>query len=55
GMHLGEGMTGGTITVHGDADSWAGCMMKGGKIEIHGSAGDYLAAPYRGSRRGTTG
>jgi formylmethanofuran dehydrogenase subunit C len=54
-MHLGEEMSGGKITVHGDVGSWAGSMMKNGTIEIHGNAGDYLAAPYRGSIKGMHG
>jgi formylmethanofuran dehydrogenase subunit C len=45
-------MSGGKITVQGDAAAWAGSEMKGGRIEILGNAGDYLASPYRGSTAG---
>lgn len=55
GMHLGEEMKGGKITVHGNVGGWAGSMMKDGTIEIHGNAGHYLAASYRGRRRGMRG
>jgi formylmethanofuran dehydrogenase subunit C len=52
GMHLGERMAGGKITVHGDAAGWAGSEMKDGVLEIMGNAGDYLASPYRGRSAG---
>lgn len=55
GMHLGEKMAGGKITVHGDAAGWAGSDMKKGLIEIMGNAGPYLGSPYRGSSTGMRG
>ena len=55
GMHLGEKMAGGKITVNGDAWPMGRRAMKKGLIEIHGNAGDYLASPYRGSTEGMKG
>ena len=55
GMHLGEKMAGGKITVNADVYQWAGSAMKKGLIEIHGNAGDYLASPYRGTTEGMKG
>lgn len=48
GMHLGNGMTGGKITVEKDAAEWAGAMMDGGEILIKGNAGNHCGAAYRG-------
>lgn len=45
---LGEGMTWGRLTVHGDAGMHLGAAMRGGTIEVHGSASDWLGAEMRG-------
>ncbi|HEY1377254.1 MAG TPA: formylmethanofuran dehydrogenase subunit C [Gemmataceae bacterium] len=55
GTHLGSGLTGGTIDVHGHADDWVGAEMRGGLIRVRGSAGDHAGAAYPGSRRGMRG
>lgn len=55
GIHLGEEMCGGRITVGGNTDSWPGAMMKDGVIEVKGNAGDYVGAAYRGSAQGMRG
>ena len=41
GTHLGSGMTGGAIEVHGNVDDWVGAEMRGGLIRIRGSAGHH--------------
>ncbi|MCA9104202.1 MAG: formylmethanofuran dehydrogenase subunit C [Planctomycetales bacterium] len=47
-QHLGEGMTSGTIIVHGDIGRHVGGSMRGGRMEIKGSAGDFAGAELRG-------
>ena len=55
GMHAGARMTGGELTIEGDAGDWVGAEMTGGAITVRGNAGDQAGAAYRGSRRGMTG
>jgi formylmethanofuran dehydrogenase subunit C len=46
--NLGRGMTGGVLTVRGDAGPHLGAGMTGGVIEVHGRAGDWAGAEMRG-------
>src|SRR5437763_1424886 len=39
---LGAGMTGGRLTVRGNAGMHLGAEMKGGEIAVHGQAGDWV-------------
>lgn len=45
---IGAGMTGGRITVRGDAGMHLGAEMVGGKIEVYGHVGDWAGAEMRG-------
>lgn len=48
--YIGSGMTGGRVTVRGDAGMHLGAEMKGGEIHVHGRAGDWVGAEMRGGR-----
>jgi formylmethanofuran dehydrogenase subunit C len=45
---IGAGMTGGAITLHGDAGAYLGLGMQGGGVTIEGSAGFGAATALRG-------
>ena len=47
---LGEGMTGGRLTVAGDAGPHVGARMRGGELVVEGDAGDWAGAEMRGGR-----
>ncbi len=47
---IGAGMTGGLISVAGDAGMHAGAAMTGGELVIEGRAGDWLGAEMCGGR-----
>ena len=44
---IGRGMTGGQITVEGDAGSYLGMQMKGGRLIVRGSVDAYAACELR--------
>ena len=46
--YIGHGMTGGRITVHGNAGSYLGLQMKKGEIILHGDADAYAASGMAG-------
>jgi formylmethanofuran dehydrogenase subunit C len=48
-------MSGGSLTIRGNAGPWAGSAMTGGKIEILRAAGDHLGAPFGGETVGMQG
>jgi formylmethanofuran dehydrogenase subunit C len=55
---LGAGMTGGRLTVAGDAGMHAGTEMAGGEMVVEGDAGDYAGVAMKGGRlvvRGSAG
>jgi formylmethanofuran dehydrogenase subunit C len=55
---LGAGMTGGRLTVAGDAGPHVGAGMRAGEILVEGDAGDWAGAEMRGGRlvvRGSAG
>jgi formylmethanofuran dehydrogenase subunit C len=45
---IGAGMTGGRLTVAGDAGMHAGAGMRGGELHVEGDAGDWAGAAMRG-------
>ncbi len=45
---IGAGMTGGRITIHGNAGMHLGAEMTGGEIRVHGNAGDWVGAEMKG-------
>jgi formylmethanofuran dehydrogenase subunit C len=45
---IGDGMSGGAITVEGDAGIQAGRQMRGGRLTINGHAGPFAASGMRG-------
>jgi formylmethanofuran dehydrogenase subunit C len=47
---IGAGMTGGRITIRGNAGMHLGAEMAGGEIHVHGDAGDWVGAEMRGGR-----
>ena len=47
---LGAGMTGGRLTVAGDAGMHAGTEMTGGELVVEGDAGDYAGVAMQGGR-----
>lgn len=53
--NLGAGLTGGRLTVTGNAGNFAGRGMKAGSLEIKGNAGDYLASGLKGGLIHVTG
>jgi formylmethanofuran dehydrogenase subunit C len=55
---LGSGMTGGRLTVAGDAGPHVGADMRDGELLVEGNAGDWVGAEMRGGRlvvRGSVG
>lgn len=46
--HIGQGMSQGAITVHGDAGAYLGCDMAGGRLVVHGDAGSFAASGMQG-------
>lgn len=52
---LGAGMTGGAITLEGDAGAQAGRLMAGGMLTVLGSVGVYAASGMTGGRLEVTG
>lgn len=52
---IGEGMTHGCLTVHGDVGAYAGARMQGGHLEVHGDAGAFAASGMRGGVLRVTG
>ena len=55
---VGAGMTGGRLTVAGDAGMHTGAEMRGGELVVEGDAGDYAGTSMRGGRlvvRGSAG
>ncbi|HEU5323690.1 MAG TPA: formylmethanofuran dehydrogenase subunit C, partial [Methylomirabilota bacterium] len=46
--HVGRGMTGGRLEIHGRAGMHAGAEMRGGELVVHGDAGDWAGAEMRG-------
>ena len=46
--HIGAGMSGGEIRVHGDAGRHVGAEMTGGTIDVEGDAGDWVGAEMKG-------
>ena len=46
--HIGKGMTGGRIEIHGDAGMHLGAEMRGGEIVVRGSVADWAGAEMRG-------
>jgi formylmethanofuran dehydrogenase subunit C len=55
---VGAGMSGGTLTIEGDAGYCVGRRLKGGKLTIRGNAGGWAASGLRGGVfeiRGDTG
>jgi len=55
GMHTGEQLAGGKITVEGDVDGFCFNEMKKGEVLVKGNAGDYFASAMRGSWVGVSG
>jgi formylmethanofuran dehydrogenase subunit C len=47
---IGAGMTGGRITIRGNAGMHLGSEMRGGEIHVEGDAGDWVGAEMRGGR-----
>jgi formylmethanofuran dehydrogenase subunit C len=47
---IGQGMTGGRITICGDAGMHLGAGMAGGEIEVHGNVGAWAGAEMEGGR-----
>lgn len=52
---LGAGMTGGSVTLEGDAGAQCGRQMAGGMLTVHGSVGVYAASGLTGGRLEITG
>lgn len=48
-------MTGGDLTIEGNAADWLGAELHGGRIQVSGNAGHLVGAAYRGGSRGMTG
>ena len=48
-------MTGGQLTIRGDAGPFAGSGMKGGLLKIEGDAGERLGGPLSGETTGMSG
>ena len=46
--HIGSGMSGGEIHVHGDAGRHVGAEMTGGTIDVDGDAGDWVGGEMNG-------
>ena len=52
GRHVGTSMTGGDITIGGDAADFLGAGMTGGSIRVTGDAGDFAGAALEGAKYG---
>lgn len=55
---IGQSMTRGRITVHGQVGMHLGAEMRGGEIDVYGDAGDWVGAEMRGGSirvRGSAG
>ena len=52
---IGCGLTGGRLTVDGDAGWYLGRGMRGGAIEVRGNAGPHAGGAQPGAKRGMTG
>ncbi|MEY2653864.1 MAG: hypothetical protein RLZZ524_892 [Pseudomonadota bacterium] len=48
--HIGEGMAGGRLVVHGDAGDHVGSGMTGGDLRVHGSVRDLAGCELAGGR-----
>ena len=48
--HLGSGMTGGQLHIHGNAGAHLGAGMTGGEIIVEGNAGDWVGPEMSGGR-----
>ncbi len=55
GMHAGNNMRGGLLSIAGNADDWLAREILGGKIIVRGNAGNYAGAGYRGEKCGMRG
>ena len=55
GMHAGNNMKGGLLSIAGNADDWLAREMRGGKVIVMGNAGNYLGGGYRGEKCGMRG
>jgi formylmethanofuran dehydrogenase subunit C len=55
GMHAGNNMLGGLLSIAGNADDWLAREMRGGKVVVMGNAGNYLGGGYRGEKCGMRG
>jgi formylmethanofuran dehydrogenase subunit C len=55
GMHAGNNMKGGLLSIAGNADDWLAREMRGGKVVVMGNAGNYLGGGYRGEKCGMRG
>lgn len=53
--YIGQGLTGGSLHVHGDVGNHAGQSMTGGVLHIEGNAGDQLAEDFLGGTIQVTG
>lgn len=53
--HIGNAMTQGRVTVHGDAGMHLGASMSGGEIYVHGSVSDWAGAEMTGGKIHITG
>ncbi|NHI93883.1 MAG: formylmethanofuran dehydrogenase subunit C [Candidatus Lokiarchaeota archaeon] len=55
GMHLGEDLNGGKITVEGNVDAFCFNEVIKGEVLVKGNAGDYFASATRGNWKGVSG
>jgi len=55
GMHAGNNMLGGLLSIAGSADDWLAREIRGGKVVVMGNAGNYLGSGYRGEKCGMRG
>jgi len=55
GMHAGNNMSGGLLSIAGNADDWLAREMRGGKVVVMGNTGNYLGGGYRGEKCGMRG
>ncbi|MCX6672457.1 MAG: formylmethanofuran dehydrogenase subunit C [Methanothrix sp.] len=55
GMHAGNNMLGGLLSISGSADDWLAREMRGGKVLVMGNAGNYVGSGYRGEKCGMRG
>ena len=52
GRHVGTAMSGGNVTVLGDAGNFVGAAMTGGTIHVTGNAGDFVGSALEGAKYG---